>query len=41
MVRSLNFTPEYKGEPSNWCGGGLISRLNVEAGDPAETVAMI
>lgn len=41
MERSLNLTLEYKAEPSNWCGGGLISRCNVEVGDPADTVAVI
>lgn len=40
MVRSLNMTIEYSGEPSNWCGG-LISRYNVEVEDPAEAAAVI
>lgn len=39
MVRSLNMTTEYSGEPSNWCGG-LISRCNVEVDDPAEAAAV-
>ena len=38
--KELDLTFKYNGEPSGLCGE-LISRCDVETGDPGEAVAMI